>query len=450
MFVSVCVSVEIGAAVTMKPTLALLPVMALGGLLLLVDPRSRLLFLVFGGLLTLQSSGSLGQLKLAYLAGIVASCAGALFRFSQNKDFPKRALAMPLLRVSIVFLALVMLSLLVARAHGVQRTDWLRDVAPYLLFALGPLFAFDAQSTLSRQTLVRILVIAGTLATLAFATRWVEQRHIAELPFSRFALSSFFFPAALFTYAIAAALHSNQRRRRWIALSALVFALLIVTGTRTTLILVIAPIVVVIGARRHLGTRWGKLMLLAPAMFVLIGVAAYSALTLTHASTAVISERISVLKATGNRRSDGSYADRLAQSDVAKKVFYANPIFGAGPGTSFEWRATNRTRHSSFILDSPVSFPAKFGIVGLAAVAFLFLSYVSFLRAAFRFNHPRVETLAVTAYAALGIAGAFLWPPLEDKGYSLGLILLLALVLRTSDGPASPRVTQADRRLDAR
>ena len=74
-----------------------------------------------------------------------------------------------------------------------MRVDWLRDVAPYLLFAMAPFFALDAQRAFSRRALVRLLVIGGLVATAWFSTHWLEVRNIANLPFSQFALSSFFF-----------------------------------------------------------------------------------------------------------------------------------------------------------------------------------------------------------------------------------------------------------------
>jgi hypothetical protein len=235
--VSAFCALEIGLAVSLKPAAALLPAIALGGILLLVDARARILFLVIGGLLTLQSSDSFGRLKLLYMLGVFVSLGGALFRFSRSDDWFRRRAAMPLLRVSIAMSGLIFVSFFVSQQHGIARTDWLRDAAPYLLFALAPVFALDAQAAFTRKALIRVLVVAGSVATVAFATHWLEQRQIAQLPFSRFALSSFFFPAALFAYAIATALHRRGRRIRWVALAAVVFALLIVTGTRSTLVL---------------------------------------------------------------------------------------------------------------------------------------------------------------------------------------------------------------------
>jgi hypothetical protein len=432
--VGVLVAAEVGAAVALKPILAMLPIVALAGVLLAVDARARLMFVVFGGILTLQSSDSFGHLKLVYMAGILAASGGAMISFSRSQDRPRRALAMPLLRASVVLGALVVISYFVAKGNGVARPDWIRDVAPYLLFALTPLFALDAQS-LRRRTLVLILLGAASIAALSFATRFIEQRHIANLPFQRFALTSFFLPAALFAYASAAALQSGEKRTRWLAVAAALFALLIVSGTRTTLILALAPVFAAVGARRYLGARVVRLALLTPLVVLLMGGAVYSVVAATHASTTVITKRVTLLRHTGTS-SDASYRDRQAQANAARDVFYSHPFYGAGPGTYFEWRVTDGTSESAFIIDSPMDFPAKFGALGLVTLGFLALSYGSFLRRVFRFNHPRTETLALAAYFSVIVAGSFIDNPLEDKGCALGLILLLALVLRTHE--ASP------------
>ena len=429
--VSVFVALEIGLAVTFEPAAALLPLALLGGLLLLVDARARILFLVFGGLLTLQSSSGLGTLKLLYLAGVLVSFAGAFFRFSQSRDVSIRAFASPLLRVSVAMSILIAISFLVAHDQGVLRVDWLRDVAPYVLFVVAPIFAIDAHWAFRRRGLTRLLVVAGLVATASFSTHWLEQRHIAHLPFSQFALSSFFFPGALFAYATASALHARERRIRWLFLAALVFSLLVVTGTRSTLILAVAPVVAAIAARRYLSARFIRLLLLAPAAVLVIAVAVFSVVQVTHASTSMISKRITILKGTGTS-TDASYKDRQAQTRAARDVFYAHPVFGSGPGTYFSWQMTGVGQRSDFIIDSPLDFPAKFGLVGLAVIVFLVLEYGSFMKAAFRFDHPRPETLAMAAFAALAVLDSFLTNPLEDKGCTLGLVLLLALVFRTS------------------
>jgi O-antigen ligase len=428
---SVVVAAGIGAFVVLEPPLAVLPLVSLGAILLLTSPFARITFLVFGGLLALQSSQGLDLLKIAYLGGVLVSFAAALFTYSQRRADPSHRLAVPLLRVSVIFGVLIIVSSLIASGNGVPRTDWLRDVAPYVLFACAPVFALDAQASLSRRTLLILLVTAGSFATLSFAVNWLSVRQIATLPISRLALSSFLFPAALFAYGAAASLEGRARRLRWLALTSLIFGLLLVTGTRSTFVLLFVPIVIAIAARRYVAVRSLRLVVLAPVLVILALGISYAAIVTTGASTKVLSERISILKGTGRSSSDASYNDRLAQADAAWTVFEESPMFGGGPGTTFSYVLNNGTKGSSFVLDTSLTFPAKFGFVGLGVIALLVSAWVSFLRSLCSFNHPRTETLALIGLVVLAVPTALLTTPLEDKGFTLGLILVLALALRT-------------------
>jgi hypothetical protein len=76
------------------------------------------------------------------------------------------------------------------------------------------------------------------------------------------------------------------------------------------------------------------------------------------------------------------------------------------------------------------TFPVRFGILGLV-VAFLVSCWATFLRSLYSFNHPRTETFALLGMAAVAIPGALLATPFEDKGFTLGLTLVLALALPT-------------------
>jgi hypothetical protein len=427
----------IGTFLVLDFALALAPLVLLGAVLLFVEPRARLIFVVFGGLVTFQSSEELTSLKLAYLAGIVVAFGGALLSYSQRQHQLTYAVSLPLLRGSLVLFVMIMLSFAAASVNGVPVSNWLRDVAPYLLFASAPIFALDAQASLGQRALVVLLVAAGTLATLSYAITWVERRELADLPIAQLALPSFFLPAALFSYSISAALHKNQGRIYWLVTAASIFALLLSTGTRTTLVLLVAPLAVAIAARRYLAARLTRLFLLVPAALAISLLLAYSVIRLSDASSEVVGERIAVFQATGDQEADASYRDRIAQSNVAWSVFEEDPLEGGGPGTVFEWRAANGDEKTAFVLDTPVSFPAKFGIVGLAAIGAVILWFATFLRSITSFNHPRTETLALAGYAGVAVVASLLAPPFEDKGFSLGLILILALVLRTSRTPES-------------
>ena len=92
---------------------------------------------------------------------------------------------------------------------------------------------------------------------IAFAVTWLERRSIATVGFdaARLGLASIYVPAALFAYGIAVTLHEGARRAKWLFLAGLVLALLVATGTRATLVLLVVPLAIAFGARRQLAPR---------------------------------------------------------------------------------------------------------------------------------------------------------------------------------------------------
>jgi hypothetical protein len=435
----VLLSLFVGATLVSRPTLALLPLVALGGVLLLVDGRARILFVLFGGMLVLQRPGELDMAKMAFFAGALVAFAGALMNVSRLRDTFAYRFARPLLAVSLAFTVLAALSLAVAYGNGIPLQAWLRDIAPYLLFASAPVFALDAQASFRLRTLVALLVVAGGLGAAAFTISWLDRRGIAQLPLSRVALASLYMPAALFAYAMSASLQAQARRARWLLISAAVLALLVMTGTRLSIALVLAPIVIAFGARRHLATRSLRLAFLAPLAVVATVLLTQVMAGAAGVDLAFVTERFTTITSASDVESDGSYRERVRQSRVAWDVFIAHPVGGAGPGTIFEWTTLDNLSVASPVIDTPVTFPAKFGAIGLLVVGFLILKYLAFLGDAARRGDRIVERLALAGYLAVAAALTLTSPPLEDKGFSFGLILLLAIMLSGPQNSKSVR-----------
>ena len=78
-----------------------------------------------------------------------------------------------------------------------------------------------------------------------------------------------------------------------------------------------------------------------------------------------------------------------------------------------------------------MDFPAKFGLAGLAIVLFLAFQYWGFIGGAYA-----SIILARKPFSGrlrdLTIINSLLTNPFEDKGWTLGLVILIALVCRTS------------------
>ena len=120
----------------------------------------------------------------------------------------------------------------------------------------------------------------------------------------------------------------------------------------------------------------------------------------------------------------------MDQSEIARERFESSVIFGAGPGKTFQWKTQDGVLSSSSVIDTSLSFPAKFGLLGLAVFAFALAKYWSFLSRLRRLEQVGVAQLALTGYLAVIVAITPLFLPFEDKGFSFGLILVLALALQ--------------------
>jgi hypothetical protein len=430
----VLTSIAVGVALVVEPTLVFLP---LGGLLsafLLIDGRARIVFVVFAGIFVLQRNQEFDKSKMAFLALFAVAFVGAFLNVRSLWNTRVYRCARTLLLASNALVALAAVSLAVAHHNGTPLVGgWLRDVAPYLLLASVPIFALDAQASLSKRGLIRLLVSAGTAGTLAFAIAWLDRRGIAHLYASSIGLASYFLPAALFSYGMSAVLQA--RRTKWLFLSAMVLALLLITGTRLNLVLLAAPLAIAFGARRYRATRALRLAFLGPVALALtlgLGIVAFR---LSNADEQQLAGRITVLESTGSL-TDQSYVERLRQGRAAWRVFESNPVLGAGAGTDFEWQTVSGTRISSFTLDTPLSFPAKFGLVGLGVLLIVIGGYWSFTKRLIREYGASTEQLALVGYLAVAAASGVAGMPFDDKGFSFGLMLLVALALWGKDDAA--------------
>jgi hypothetical protein len=448
-FAASMLSILAGTLLVSKPNFALLPIAALVAALVMVDARARLAVVLFGGLFLLQTTGGLDGKKLAFLVGVGVAFVGAFLNVQTLRETAAYRLARPLFAASIILVALACVSVLVAHMNGIPPKSSLRDLAPYLLFASAPVFALDAQAAMKSTTLLRLLIAVGTLGAIAFAVQWLERRGIAYLAVSHIAVASLFVPAALFSYAMSSALQRSARRTQWLLLAACVFALLISTSTRATIALLLAPLAIAFGARQHRTGRSVRLLALGPLVLVLTVALAQGVILTTGANQDVLSRRLAIFRSSGDVEKDASYKDRLTQTGVAWSMFKTNTLYGSGAGTEFEWKPQGLPPRSSFILDTPVTFPAKFGLLGLVAAILVVGKYWSFTRALGRRAKPTVAQLALVGYLAVAAGLAILNNPLEDKGLSFGMILILALVLGEAE-PGSRRGRERALAVDSR
>jgi O-antigen ligase len=413
-----------------RPTLAILAALPFAALPLVLSGQARTLVFVLGSLAVFQSSDELTPQKILFFGAVMVSFGVVLTRLPRLVQTHAYHDLLPLLRASVVLFGVVLVSFVVSYANDVPQKPWLRDVGPYILVACAPFFALDAQASFSRPGLRRLVVVAGTLGAFAFTVVWLTNRMIADLSFIPIGLGTMLLPAAGFAYAMSEFLDGGRARLGWLALASAIPAMMLTTGTRTTLLLAVVPVAIVFGGRRRLTGRSLRLLVAVP-LVVLFGLATIQGVVeVTGGDRAVLAKRFSLFSEIGTGN-DQSYRDRVAQTNAAWALFRSSPLTGVGPGVDIAWNDSFGRPHLSPNVDSPVSFLTKYGVLGIVALGFLVGGYIGVLRRLrARTGRRTVAQYALIGYGATIVAWSVLVNSLEDKGLSIGLVVLLALAAR--------------------
>jgi O-antigen ligase len=428
---SVVVAVVAGALVAVVPPLALalasVPLMA-GAL---HDARWRVAIVVIGGLLAFDSSAGLSVSKVIYVLLFALALGGAWWKLKHatQAGHLDRAQWRRLQLAWWCLSALVAFSLPVALLSGHSVDIWLRDSAPYLLLASAPLFAADARLSTGGRTLTVVFIASGLLASASFAVYVLFLREAAALPIERLALTSFFLPTALFAHACARGLGDSKERIGWAVLAALVFSLMFATGTRSSLLLLVVLLVALLSVHGLRPRGLGRLVEIG-AVAAIVGILAFTyGADASGLATGDIRERLlSIRVLVESPGTDQSLDERLQEAEEAWGLFTANPLAGVGPGHVFQWTTTGGIVKSHFLVDTSLAVLAKFGLIGLAALALFFWSTGRAVAAARRqFSDPALA--ALLGYSAAALIFLLGDNPFDDKGFALGLLLLLAFAM---------------------
>jgi O-antigen ligase len=415
-----------GWVLVQQPLIALACVAALPGVLLIVSPRVRVVLMAFGPIVFLGGSADFTPPKQLFLFAAAAAFIGSFLRSRRLRDTLEYRTLKPLFVASTTFLLLGALSFVVARLGGVALKPWLRDVSPYVLFAAAPYFALDGATTFVAHRLRLLLCASGLLGAFAFAVTWLNNRDITHLPISWIGFPTVLLPAALASYATAAALQGRRYTVAWVILAATCFSLLAATGTRSSLVLLASPVAIVFAAPHNLFRRALRLSLGLPlAAAAVIGIV-FSVVALSNANTTVLRDRLDTFNSSASQV-DRSYLDRLSQSRASLDAFYAAPVFGTGPGVPIEWRNSFGKLKSSSTVDSSFSYLTKFGVAGLLSLLVVVLTYAAFLARLARAPSVLTAHLALVGFGTVVVAWSILNVPFEDKGFPVGFTLLAAI-----------------------
>jgi hypothetical protein len=433
------VAVLIGFLVARWPQAALILAAGPAALLTLKSGHLRLLVVTVGGLLVFNSSSGVTSVKLLYFA-VLALCAVAAWRGGTQSTrrgerfHDRQALG---LACSMIVLAVVV-SFPVAILNDHPISLWARDAVPYAFLGVVPILAADAARHVSTRFLVVTFFTIGTLSAISLVVDFVGQRGLATLPIEQLFFGGLLLPVALYSYACARVFHGRRREAiLWAVVAGFILAALFLSGARTGLLMLAAPLAILIfyRGRGHLG-RSMTLGLVGAALIILVFRTGGAIGIDTERIEARISDVGAVIAAPTK---DASLSVRLQQHHTSWKLFKGAPITGVGPGHVFKWevnRGSIAFHREGIVVDSSVSTLAKFGLIGALALLGFLYQLVRMLRCVNAGPDPaRAGLIGLAAFSAVLL---LIGNPIENKGLPLGLLFLLALMLKARKVDALP------------
>ncbi|WP_143670795.1 hypothetical protein [Streptomyces sp. OV198] len=429
-----------GSAIAAGVLVVRAPVIALGAaiglpllLLILASSTARLVTVIAGALLVFQASSDAP--KFGYLALALICVAVSLVNLVRDSHPVVQAFR-PMLAATAATLLMLAASFAIAMSEGTAPTDWFRDMLPYLLLAILPLVGLEASGRMRPHLLAGLIGVLGVLAALAFAVDWLDRRG-ATAEGGRVLLATASFCAFAFSYAFVRA-GVGPHRPRWLLAAAVIAAALLVTGTRTNLVIIAAAVLGALGPIRK-GRVPPLRLVTVGAPTALATVALFPALTFVLSiDSTFLSQRLDTMRQVlgGNLAADQSFQLRALSYAQAQQRWLEHPWLGGGPGYMYG--------DIGFSLDTPWMVPAKFGVAGAAVLLWLLASIALGIVRNRQQPNPihaagRAWTVALVALLPFGA-----W--VEDKGTALAMTLLVATSVSTarrSEVPHAPQPPKA-------
>lgn len=411
-------------AVERPATLAVGLVLVLG-VVALTRPTGRLIGFVGGGLLVFGGTSDVGAPKLAYLAFVAVATGIAAVRTTRLLRTPWGRPAAQLVGMSTGYVAVVLLSSVLAVAHGNTTANWLRDASGYLLLGVVPALAVDAASVLSRRTASAALAALGVVAAVGFGLDWLTRRGVSALPVGRVVLASLPLCGICFVYAVVRAF-TRSRRVGWALIAVAIPACLLATGTRTAAVLMVG-LVGVVGSPRRGRVAVGRAVLGAVVLVAaLVAVLPWLVGVVTNQPD-FLSTRLGSAAAFLAGGTDASAALRDRAYVTAEEAFASSPLLGVAPGHLFP--SVHPGEGAVLNLDSPAMALAKFGLVGTAvllayAVAFVVAGHRTRVATGWSPEGTAARAAVILLVALLPFGAVY-----EDKGLAFGVVLMLVVVL---------------------
>lgn len=431
-----------GLFVAVDVRLVVVPFVVGAFALIVSKPVARIAAVTLGGLFVLQSSAGIGPAKLLYLAVLILCWFLAVVHLQGDARPDWAEPFMPVLTASLVLLGLLAVSLPVALGNGSTPTDWFRDAFPYLLLALFAPIAVDTARDISPTAAIRLFTACGLIAAVGFALDWLDRRGVSALPLGKFTLSTFALMAAPFCYGLVRAA-LGPHRVRWAAFALLILVAVLVTGTRTGLVLLTA-VLGVVGATSKMRVPVPRAAAVVLPLCVAIAVVTPVVALRVSDDPTFFRHRVqaaaNILK--GGETTDQSLLARKRSYRLATDQIRAHPVLGTGPGHLYE-TGDARVSRRGFGLDTPLVTIAKFGWVGSGIILALLVVLASAYVRAGRLSGPTASLTSARGFAVVFLFELPLGGFLEDKGLALGLLVLTTLVAAETRAAAGSHPEEA-------
>lgn len=400
------------ACLAVDPMLALAVASApFAAYVLVTKSWMRAAIMVGGGMLVLGSTSDVGPVKVIYAGAMLSCVAISGWRLLKNPPDWTRYFA-PLVGWGTALLACLILGTIAT--PGQDALTVIRQAMFYTMIPLAPIVGIDAGRDIRSRTVLRWVGIIGCVAAAGFAADWLNRRGVSSLSFGRFIVSSPMVAALGFTVALVMIVYARGWARLfWLVPIMVIPAALLVTGTRTNLVVFLA-ILGVLGttAKRRIPVRKALLVavIMVGAVVIMLPIVADHVIS----QPGFLETRIQALSnvVTGDAH-DQSYDARNEQYYYAGQWIAESPLFGKGPGFN-----------PAISLDTPLATVVHLGVVGtVILVGFLGSVLIAARRTGRRYGYSAMHTSS-TGIAVVAIAILPFGTPAEDKGFAFMLVLL--------------------------
>lgn len=427
--VAIALGMALLAALSMaRPVLGLgIIAVAIGGAVVLASPAARLLVLVFGGLVVLGSSTEVSTAKLIYGAAVLGVAMISIINLLRD---PPPWLARTWLWLGLALALAGSMVISTVATPGSDPTSIIRQGLFYMLIPLAPFIGVETGRELRLATTLWIAGGAGTLTAVGFAVDWLSRRGVAAFNLNFLVLGSTVLAGLGFALTLLIAVSTKGRQRvLWATMAAIIPVAMLVTGTRTNLMLFVV-IVGMLGPlakyRLHPGRAFAAVILVGAAIIIMLPIAARMLLS----DPTFLDKRVFALLEvlSGSAAGDQSFQWRAIQYQYALDQIELRPLLGHGLG----W-------NPPFAMDTPLVTVIKLGIVGtVVLVLFLVTSLLVIEKLAQARGYAPIHA-AARGMAVLLVALLPFGSPIEDRGFSFTLALLFAGVAAAANVPAAER-----------